>query len=79
MPIPLHSSLREVKQKWKLQQEIEKRGPVVMWALLGLLLFPLNMPVVRIHQMCVCVCVSCRIILTVLEGKILVRHVLQLY
>lgn len=28
---------------------------------------------------CVCVCVSCRIILTVLEGKILVRHVLQLY
>ncbi|KAM7380817.1 hypothetical protein PAMP_004090 [Pampus punctatissimus] len=44
-------SLHEIKQEWKLEQEIEKRGPVVLWRLLCPLLFPLNMPVSYTHQM----------------------------
>ena len=51
---PLHRSPHEIKQEWKLEQEIEKRGPVVLRRPLCLLLFPLNMPVSYAHQMYVC-------------------------
>lgn len=44
--IPLYRSLHEIKREWKLEQEIEKRVPVVLQRLLCLLLFPQNMPVV---------------------------------
>lgn len=51
---PLHRSLHEIKHEWKLEQEIEKRGPVVLWRPLCLLLFPLNMPVSYTLPRCMC-------------------------
>lgn len=63
---PLHRSPHEIKQEWKLEQEIEKRGPVVETAVPTAISSEhaslIHSPDAR---------VPCRIILAVLEGKIL--------
>lgn len=71
--IPLCRPLHRIKQEWKVEQEIEKRVPVVLWRLLCLLLFPLNMPACWIFEMYEFV--PHVITLTALKGKILVRNV----
>lgn len=69
----LAMSLREIKRAWKVEQEIEKRGPVALRRPRCLPLFPLHMGLLRRTPCCRCTSAPFLIILTVLVGDILLR------